>query len=99
MHRVQNQAILVQRITDFAHALRFAITEVLRSTENLDRRKSSLRDFRQQRRAQRLIHKPVSGKNSLHSALEGGPLWSMENAIPSIAAGTRAQGEGGDCVE
>jgi hypothetical protein len=34
---------------------------MLRSAENLDCRKSRLRDFRQQRRTQRLIHKSVCG--------------------------------------
>src|SRR5271156_2933051 len=82
---MQRQAVLTQRIAQFAYSLRVAITEVLRSAENLHRRKSRLRNFRQQSRAQRLIHKSVCGKNALHSALDEGTLWSMENAIPSIA--------------
>src|SRR5580693_7775646 len=85
MHRVQTQPVFAQRIADFAHSLRVAITEMLRSAENFHRRKSGLRDFRQQSRAQRLVHKPVRGKDALHSALGGGTLWSMENGIPSIA--------------
>src|SRR5271155_4319100 len=84
---MQRQAVLTQRIAQFAYSLRVAITEVLRSAENLHRRKSRLRDFRQQRRAQRLIYKSVCGKNALHSALDSGTLWSMENTIPSIARG------------
>src|SRR5580658_337382 len=85
MHRVQTQSVFAQRIADFAHSLRVAITEMLRSAENFHRRKSGLRDFRQQGRAKRLVHKPVRGKDALHSARGGGALWSMENAIPSIA--------------
>src|SRR5277367_5678260 len=85
MHRVQPQAVFIQRVADFAHALRFAIAEMLRSAENLHRGKSRLRDLRQQRRAKRLVYKPVSGKDALHSALGGGTLWSTENPIPSIA--------------
>src|SRR5271154_646378 len=84
---MQRQAVFAQRVAQFAHPLRIAITEMLRSAEDLDRRKSRLRNFRQQSRAQRLIHKSVCGKNALHSALDEGILWSMENAIPSIARG------------
>src|SRR5579863_120999 len=85
MHRMQTQPVFSQRIPDFAHSLRIAITKVLRSAENFHRRKSGLRDFRQQSRAQRLVHKSVRGKDALHSALGRGTLWSMENAFPSIA--------------
>ena len=37
MQRVQPQAVFIQRLADFAHALRLAITEMLRSAENLHR--------------------------------------------------------------
>ncbi len=72
VYRVQRQSVFAQGVAQFAHSLRVAITEMLRSAENLHRRKSRLRDFRQQRRAQRLIHKSVCGKDALHSALNGG---------------------------